>query len=63
MQPMKHVFTPENADGDRFNVTDEKDKKKKQLPGKLAMAFVMQFARAYHVEQQLPLELSGFMLN
>ncbi len=32
-------------------------------PRKQTIAMVMQFARSYHVEKQLPASLSGYVLN
>ncbi len=32
-------------------------------PRKQTMAVVMQFARSYHVEKQLPASMSGYVLN
>ncbi len=60
---MDHTSTSENSSKYRLSITNEKVKKKKQLPGKLGLDLIMQFARVYHVEQSLPAELSGFVLN
>ena len=60
---MDQIFTHENAYERHFIASEEKVQKRKRLPGKLAIAFVTQFAHAYHVERKLPLELSGFLLN
>jgi hypothetical protein len=32
-------------------------------PSKETLTFVMQFARVYHVEKQLPASISGLILN
>lgn len=32
-------------------------------PGKDTLAYIMQFASAYHVEKELPSSLSGMVLN
>jgi hypothetical protein len=42
----------------------EKEKSLESLnPEKVTLAFIMQFACAYHVEKDLPLPLSGMILN
>lgn len=32
-------------------------------PGENVLAFIKQFARVYYVEKQLPVQVSGFVLN
>ena len=58
---MDQYCTPEDEDNYRCFIT--KEKRKLQVPGKLTMNFIMQFACVYHVEKKLPLDLSGFVLN
>ncbi|MDH8701608.1 hypothetical protein M2138_000955 [Dysgonomonadaceae bacterium PH5-43] len=48
---------------DCSNVLKDGSCKGEVSPRKDTLAFIMQFARAYHVEKDLPVAVSGFVLN
>ncbi len=57
---MKHVFTSDDCK--KVNMM-KNEKSDTIAPRKQTLAFIMQFAKSYHVEKNLPLNLSGIILN
>jgi hypothetical protein len=45
------------------NVMNEKKSSRFLNPRQETLAFIMQFACAYHVEKKLPLRMAGMLLN
>jgi hypothetical protein len=58
---MYQKFTQET--NDYCHVVNNEKKSNLLTPAKETLSFLMQFARAYHVEKNLPLGISGMVLN
>ncbi len=57
---MKYVSTPNDCKKNKMVTSKET---RVQTPSNQTLTFIMQFAKSYHVEKKLPLELSGLSLN
>ncbi|GHT70675.1 hypothetical protein FACS1894155_05820 [Bacteroidia bacterium] len=60
--PMSQISTP-NEWKDYCDAMKKEKCRVYKDPRKQTMALIMQFARTYHVEKNLPASLSGYVIN
>ena len=59
---MHEKITP-NQTRDCFSVMNEKRRNRIPNPSERSLAFILQFARSYHVEKNISPSLGGMVLN